>query len=279
MTSIQELLSSGAEQLKASSQSARLDAELLLAHALKCEKIDLITRLKDEIEASNVELYQSFIERRHKHEPVAYILGYKEFWGIKFTVTPDVLIPRPETEHLVERALEAADSMEGELRILDLGTGSGCIPIALAIELKKRGRDFAITAIDKSESALKIASENSSKYECEIEFIKSDWFSEIPEKEKYDLILSNPPYGSRNDSLMPDLDYEPEAAIFTADEGLSEIKKLLENVPKYLSDRGRFICEIGAGQAATIKDLNSSVTVYKDLAGVDRIIEISTIGA
>lgn len=287
MPSLRELVVQGTELVSKSSSTPRLDAELLLAHVMGFTRVQLFSRSEDQVTSAQEEKFRALIFRRQKHEPIAYLIGTKEFFGIPFKVTPDVLIPRPETETLVERALLRTSKMQGQLRILDLGTGSGCIAVALASELASEERDFRITAVDQSEKALSIAQENAASAGVlkKIRFLKGDWLSALhPEEEKFSLVVANPPYVAKGDSdVSPEIYFEPEQALYATNGGLDAIRVLLGGVPRIMSARGIFLCEMGSKQRTGIEELarqtgmgkEFSLEFFQDLAGLDRGFELT----
>ncbi len=255
----------------------RLDAELLLAHALKCQRIDLYTGHEKIVPQKHLDPFRAFVERRAKREPLQYIVGETEFWGLKIKVTPEVLIPRPETEMLVEEGLKFSDARS----ILDIGTGSGCIAIAVAKSLP----GAKIVATDVSKEAIALARENAKfhKVSERIDFILSDiapWRVFEAEGQRFDLIVSNPPYISTGEfpNLQPEVrDFEPRKALDGGPKGLDVILKILEEAPPFLKPTSYLLLEIGEGQAVKIPDLlpkNTSLklrNVRKDYSGHDRI--------
>jgi release factor glutamine methyltransferase len=283
---IRELISQAQAALEGVSESPRLDAELLLASAAGISRTGILGGLSDALDRKGVERFGELIERRKRHEPVAYILGQKEFFGLEFHVSPAVLIPRPETELLVELALERACAYTGKLSILDLGTGSGCIAISLAHELGERGRECSIAAADLSGSALEVAKENARRHGVEekVEFLRSDWGTElIGRPEKFQLIVSNPPYVSTQSELARDLDFEPKPALFAGADGLSEIKRLLPQVFQLLARPGCFLCEVGSEQERGLKTAlevfhqgSYQLHFHRDLAGRTRVMELES---
>ena len=230
----------------------RLDAELLLAHALKCQRIDLYTAHERKIPEKELAKYRTLVERRAKREPLQQIIGETEFYGLKIKVTPDVLIPRPETELLVEEGLKlkARD-------ILEIGTGSGCLAVALAKNLP----EARVVATDISEKALAVARENAKFHgvEKQIKFILADiapWKAFKAEEKKFDLIVSNPPYIPTGDfeSLQPEVrDFEPRGALEGGPEGLSCIRQIIEEAPSSLNSNGFLVIEIGEDQSEPLR--------------------------
>lgn len=270
-----------AERLaQAGIDSPRLESEVLLAQGLRSSREDLYRDPGRELGEEEVVLSKSFVERRFLREPVAYILGRREFWGLEFQVTPDVLVPRWETEILIERFLEWArtESLIEPMQILDLGTGSGNIAIAVAKELP----ESQVTAVDISPPALDIARANAWVHEVagRIRFIESDMFA-CDFTTPFHAILSNPPYieeGLR-DSLMPDVkDYEPEQALYGGRDGLSCYKRILPEAWTHLTDNGVLFLEIGNGQVDDVLALIKSHGGYHapqvtmDYMGMERVV-------
>ncbi len=280
---IGKLLQTGLDILNKTSSSPQLDAELLLMHAsgLTREKLRAYPEL--EVSADVEKAYTTLVNRRAKHEPVAYLLGYKEFWGLPLKVNPSVLIPRPETELMVEAALDFLRSKNKQIEILELGTGSGAISVAVAHELKKMGKPFALTALDISTDALKVAVENAATHGVadSITFVQSDWFSNLENSQKrYDLVVVNPPYIAANDrEISPELSFEPRSALFSGESGLEAIEKILVSLPKYLKADSLFLCEIGATQRILIEKMVGKfvpgckeIRFLRDLASLDRLV-------
>jgi release factor glutamine methyltransferase len=262
----------------------RLDAEYLLADCLDINRIDLYTQFNKPIQKTELACFRKSVERRAKREPLQYILGYTEFYGLPIKVTPDVLIPRPETELLVEEAIKVeGQKSKVESHILDIGTGSGCIAIALAKNLP----DIKITATDRSAVALSIARENARLNNVveRIEFVEADLFpsgrgaaSSAP---TYSLIVSNPPYikAAELDQLQEEVrDWEPRFALDGGTDGLDVYRRIACDIVAYLTPGGIFIGEIGHDQEGAIQELFreqawcESVEVKKDLAGHPRIV-------
>ncbi len=226
--------------------SARLDVEVLLANFLQIDRLELIKQPDRLIAEEEQAGFSCWVRRRCQGEPVAYISGCKEFWSLPFEVNPQVLIPRPETELLVEETLNVASS-SGDIRILDLGTGCGALAVALAHELK----DARLTATDISPAALDTARRNAriNAVSGRITFLVGDLFS--PLKDRFDIIVSNPPYIARAD--FPTLPigvkgYEPALALVGGEDGLAVIKRIIAAAPDFLQPGGWLLLEIGAGQ-------------------------------
>ena len=212
-----------------------------------------------------------WLARRARHEPVQYIVGEQEFFGLKFRVTPDVLIPRPETEHLVEAALARTDR-DASLRIADVGTGSGAIAVALAHALPRA----RVTALDISPAALAVAQENAESHGVAIAFgfLKSDLLEAVA-GERFDMIVSNPPYVAEGEELEPQVrDYEPGSALFAGPEGLDVYRRLIPQAQAALRPGGWLLLEIGHGQRDALAQLLAgwgNVSFIADLQGIPRV--------
>ena len=262
-------------------ESPRAAAEILLAFALKMTRIDLYLKYDQPLSSDELAAFKSLIKRRIKREPVAYILGEKEFWSLDFKVNPGVLIPRPETECLVEAALPELEQ-SSTLSILDLGTGSGAIVIALASEHPRH----RYVASDRSPDAVKLAEENARRHQMEnrISFCIGEWFEPLEQtKDTFDLIVSNPPYIRAGDivKLQPEiLGYEPRIALDGGEDGLDWIKLIVRSAPLYLRSGGSLIMEIGHDQREEIQKIISDAGGYgeiqfsKDYSGHDRIVRM-----
>ena len=235
---------------------SRLDAELILANSLGKDRVFLHAHPDYELSEKEERKADSNLERRANHEPIAYILGYKEFYGRKFTVSPDVLIPRPETEAIINLAKELKPQT-----ILDVGTGSGCIAITLKLELPTSD----VSAVDISPKALKIAEKNAADLGAKITFKESDLLSRV--QDKYDLIVANLPYVDKNwDWLSPELAYEPDLALYAKDTGLYDIKRLIRQAEAHLTKQGALILESDLSQHDKIQefiDTNTNLTLVK----------------
>lgn len=261
-------------------ESPRPAAEILLAHTLKCNRIDLYLNHDQPLHSRELTDFKQLIQRRIQREPVAYITGIKEFWSLDFKVTPDVLIPRPETEGLVEAAL---GHLSGDkIRMLELGCGSGAISVALAHERP----NWSCLALDLSEKAIGIARLNAHMHlpEDRIGFMVGRWFDAIGyQKVGYELIVSNPPYipSDRLPVLEAEIhQYEPLVALDGGRDGLAGIKHIVKNAPPYLKPGGLLLLEIGHDQGAEVAALGRETGAYdhicveKDFAGHDRIARL-----
>ena len=254
-------------------ESARAEAELLLAHALGQSRSWLYAHADATLSDAQASAFRLLIERRRRGEPVALILGVREFWSLQLTVTPDTLIPRPETELLVELALRHMPSGIRS-RVLDLGTGTGAIALALA-----RERPLAeLTAIDADERTLAVAQGNAARLGLgRVRFLPGDWFAAVA-GERYDLIVSNPPYIADDDPhlLRGDLRFEPRAALASGVDGLDAIRVIAANSPRHLRAGGRLLLEHGLAQGRAVRELLISagfagVETHPDLEGRDRV--------
>ena len=262
------------------SDSSRLDAEVLLAEALQCQRIEIYTRFEEVLQPEPLAKFRKWIKRRAAGEPVAYIVGHKEFYSLRFKVTPATLIPRPETEHLVVAALEACKSYEKPIRIIDIGTGSGCIAVTLATQLES---DYAIAATDISLEALAIARENAQAHHVEsnIRFYEGDLLEALPGGSKpVNLIVSNPPYIGISEIETVEAtvkDFEPESALFAGDCGTEVIQRLIPQASSMLLPDGHLIFEASDSvMDRCVEMVNESelqfVEVIKDYAGLKRIL-------
>lgn len=246
---------------------SRLTAEVLLAHATQHDRVWLTAHSDEEL----IELwwihYGRYLHQRREGTPTQYITGKQEFYGREFHVTPDVLIPRPETEHLIEAAL--AGETACPTSILDVGTGSGAIAITLALETQAQ-----VTATDISPAALRVAEENASRLGASVTFIECDL---VPEG-KFDLIVSNPPYVGLNEQLPREVrDHEPALALFAGDDGLAIYRRLIPAAAQALNPGGCLILEIGSTQAEQVRSLLAPLgdpVISTDLAGYDRVIAV-----
>lgn len=251
---------------------SRLEARVLAAHAWQVSSAWLIAHDTDPLTSQQYAQFQALLKRRLNGEPIAYIIGKREFFGHSFSVTPAVLIPRPETELLVEVVL-AQIPIDRKLDILELGTGSGCIAISLAL-----ARPLArITAVDKEPAALAIAQENARQLHAPLHFLESNWFSALA-NQKYDLIVGNPPYVAGDDPhlLRGDVRFEPLSALQSGKDGMEDLKHIIEHAPQYLRDQGSVVLEHGYNQAESTASLMKTncfkkIKTWQDLSGKDRV--------
>ena len=284
---VSEALRAAARRLRASgSRSPRLDAELLLATALGVERVTLLTHSGRVLTPIEERRFEGYLRRREAHEPIAYIRRRRAFRTLELEVTPDVLIPRPETETLVDVALEAlavAPAEHGEPLALDLGTGSGCIALALAAE----DPFVRVTAVDVSAAAVELARHNAARLGLgdRLRILHSDLFAALPPEERFDLIVSNPPYipASEYEALEPNVrDYEPRLALHGGADGLDVYRRLVPEALGRLRAGGTLALEVGAGQAAAVRALFAAAAGYgaplerADLGGVARVVWAAT---
>jgi release factor glutamine methyltransferase len=291
-TDVRAALKEGMAQLRAANvPSSTLAAELLLMHALGRDRTWLYTHPEAELDASVAREYFRLIARRAAGEPTQYLTGKQEFWGLEFEVTPAVLIPRPETEHVIEVALERLgargikiDMRTGEpsppLRIADVGTGSGCLAVALAHELPHA----EIFATDISATALEVALRNATRHRVasRIRFLEGDLLKPVaPSPESFDLIVSNPPYVAQDDeaTLAREVrEHEPHAALFGGPSGIEIYERLVEQAGELLRPGGVLVLELGYDSAQHVRAILVkqgnwvNVSVTNDLAGIPRVL-------
>ncbi len=265
-------------------ENAKLNAERMLAHVLSLDRLHLYLNYDRPLTAEELQRFKRLLQRRLRWEPLQYILGETEFMSLPFKVNPDVLIPRPETEILVEKVLEFCQSQFSnklEIHILDIGTGSGCIAISLARYLS----NAQITALDISPEALKIARENAllNQVDNRLDFVLFDFLNtDIPRNwfNKFHVIVSNPPYIARHefDSLPKEVkDFEPPIALLDGGDGLTFHRKISETAPRLLKAEGIVAVELAMGQAEKVKPLFAEkgfkkITIFTDLTGIERVL-------
>ena len=270
--SVAQAIRAATAKLEATSDTARLDAELLMAHALGVSRSDMLLRHMTDREPAT---FADLVTRRAAHEPVAHLTGHQEFYGRTFAVTPDTLIPRGDSEVLIDSALEyAADAQ----RVLDLGTGTGALLVTALLELEGASG----LATDQSAEALKVAEDNARRLGLEktrARFECRDWTSEgwADDLGRFDLILCNPPYVEEAAALDPDVrDYEPATALFAGPEGLDDYRILVPQLRALMTDGAIAILEIGATQSGAVTNMAQghgfNVTLRKDLAGRPRCL-------
>lgn len=253
---------------------AGLEAQVLLGHALKQPRAYLLAHPEAALTDANQTQFEALLTRRERGEPIAYLTGQREFYGLEFLVTPDVLIPRPETELLVELALEQIPH-DAPMRILDLGTGSG----AIALTLAKLRPQAQITAVDVSPQALAIARQNAARLGTpNIRFIESSWFSRLGKSSRFELIVANPPYVAENDPHLAqgDVRFEPTMALTAGTEGLDAIHHIAQASLNFLTVSGRLLFEHGYDQEVFSRDLlqrlgYADIACYPDLGGQPRV--------
>ncbi len=266
-----QVLDLSVQALSSVSDSAMLDAQCLLAEVLACSRVWLYTHAEDELSLKQRELFERLLDRRMQGEPLAYILGRKSFYEFELEVTPDVLIPRPETECLIDFIL--AEHANVPKRVLDLGTGSGAIALALG----HARTAWSILAVDSSAAALVVAQRNAKRYQCKnVEFKLSDWFAAIA-PQAFDIIVSNPPYIAENDEHLSALKYEPVTALTAGAAGLDDIQCILKTARAYLAPEGMVVIEHGYNQAAAVLACAeqygyAKCVKHKDLSGNFRFV-------
>lgn len=269
-------------QLRAAlGDGARFEAELLLAATLGVNRATLVARSRDVCDADMLEIYWQRVARRAAGEPFAYITGRRGFWSLDLTVTPDVLVPRPETELLVERALALGDELGPSLgkraiELADLGTGSGAIALAIA----SARPDWQVVATDISPAALEVARGNAIRLRIEsVAFFEGEWWSPLA-RQKFDIVVSNPPYVAADDPALDDLalQHEPRIALTPGADALAALRAIVVGAPKHLRPGAALLLEHGADQAAAVAELLvaqgfNHVRSHADLAGHLRITE------
>jgi len=274
------LLERGAQRLRISAAAQGpgatpdLDAELLLVHILGTSRARLRSHPEEAASAAQSKRYTELLERRATGEPLAYVIGRRDFWSLRLTVTPAVLVPRPETELLVERALALRHEEFG--RVVDLGTGSGAIALTLASERP----GWQVAATDVSEEALAIARTNAESLDLKrVQFLHGSWFEPLVGR-TFDLIVSNPPYVAEDDPAMQDpaLRHEPRGALTPGGDGMASLRAIIAAAPDYLERDGWLLLEHGSDQAAEVtRELVARglrhVRSHRDLAGHERMTE------
>jgi release factor glutamine methyltransferase len=264
------------------SESARLDAEVLLAHVLGLARIELYTGHDRPLVPAELDAYREAVRRRGESEPVAYILGEKEFRSLAFRVTPAVLVPRPETEHLVEEALAALEGRSDPV-VADVGTGSGCVAVSLAVARP----DLRALAVDRSADALAIAAENAERHGVadRVRLLEGDGLEPIfAEGARVDLLVSNPPYVSEEEWAELDRDvrdHEPKGALVPGPDPLRFYRLLLERGPQVLRGGGAIVLELPGSRTEEIRALapgGTELQVLSDYAGLDRVLVARPVG-
>lgn len=266
-----QVIADASKHLEHISATPVLDAEILMAHALGLPRQKLVLYHNTTVDKAILTRFKRLLSRRLKSEPIAYIVGYKEFYSLPFKVNRNVLIPRPETELLVDCAIYHAKQ---HATIIDIGTGSG----AIAIAIKYNRPDCSVLATDISRNALNVAKQNASTIlgKNKIKFLQSNLFDSIPPM-TFDIIVSNPPYINPDiyAKLQKDVHYEPREALLAPDNGFGIIQSLIEKAHDYLSDNGLMLIEIGEDLSNKIQHfarlLNFSISILKDYAGLPRI--------
>jgi release factor glutamine methyltransferase len=264
------------QALTLSAREAALEAHVLVGHALGKPRAYLLAHRDDDMEPAAATRFRGLLGRRMNGEPIAYILGEREFYGLAFAVSPAVLIPRPETELLVELALAYTKNLTAP-SILDLGTGSGAIALAIA----KHKPSAQVAAVEQSPDALAVARQNAERLGLTSpRFLLGDWFSPVPAGERFDLIVANPPYIAATDPHLDrgDLRFEPRPALASGPEGLDAIQHIAAGAEAHLAPEGRLLIEHGFDQGERCRALLAeagfiATTTHQDLAGLDRVTE------
>jgi len=244
----------------------QLETQLLIAHALNCNRANVLAYPETTVDSKTVPTLLHSLQRLRDGEPYAYIVGSREFYGLEFSVNPNVLIPRPDTELLVELAVEHCPQ---NARVVDLGTGSG----AIAVSLKHARPDLQITATDLSAGALQVAKENAAKHGCEIKFVESHWYADL--QGTYDTILSNPPYIKPDDPHLPALSHEPQSALVARHNGMADIQTITAGAANALTPEGVLLIEHGYDQEVAVRigfqrHGFDRIKTHKDLAQIPR---------
>lgn len=243
---------------------------MLVAHALGMSRVALITQAETVLDAAQAQRISMLFERRSNGEPIAYLLGLREFHGLDFEVSPAVLIPRADTELLVDLAIER---LPRQRSVLDMGTGSGAIAVAIGASR----RDAHVTATDLSDTALTVARRNAARHAVQVRLVRSDWFAALT-GEKFTMIVSNPPYIAAGDPHLAqgDLRFEPVDALTDHHDGLSALRKIIHDASRFLDNDGWLLLEHGYDQASAVRALLNAaqfdkVQSWRDLAGIERV--------
>lgn len=267
MNTVAAALAAAREKLPAS------EARLLLGHVMERSAAWLIAHDDEVLEEDALLCFASLVARRKGGEPVAYLVGYREFYGREFSVSPGVLIPRPETELLVDIVLGKEVGVGGTAKILDLGTGSGCIAITLALEIPSA----QVSAADVSDAALLVARKNAERLDASLRVLQSDWFGSLA-GERFDLIVANPPYIAAEDAHLAtgDLRHEPRHALASGADGLNAIRRIVAAAPRHLRPGGQVWLEHGYDQADAVRELLVAaglcdIEQHRDVAGIVRV--------
>jgi len=270
MSTVSEALDWATEQLS-ESDDARLDSQVLLAYALNVSRTWLFTWPDKALDGATLTAFNALIEERKSGTPIAYITGYRDFWSLRLKVTPDTLIPRADTELLVETAL-TLKNVEKPCDVIDLGTGTGAIALSLANECPS----WHITATDINPKTLAVAKENATTLELAVSFKESAWFDAI--NDRYDIVISNPPYIESDDPHLQqgDLRFEPAGALASGQDGLDDIRRLVQQALKHLKRDGYLLLEHGYQQAEAVRSLMAkagyiNIETHQDIEDRDRV--------
>jgi release factor glutamine methyltransferase len=274
---LRQALRAAIAQLEAAAiEAPRISAEVLVFHVLGCDRAYLFAHPERELTCQEQSQFDALISRRASGEPLQYLTGHQEFWKADFLVSPAVLIPRPETEHIIEAVLGLVRhfALGPRLRLIDVGTGSGAIAITLARELKQA----EVHAVDLSAAALEVARLNAQRLEAHVQFSQSDVLAAVERNASFDFVVSNPPYVGLNeaDKVQEVVKHcEPPMAVFAGDEGLSVIRRLIPQAQEALRPGGWLLMEIGYSQAQAVMSLLAgwhNIHAVPDLAGIPRVI-------
>lgn len=273
MPTIKTLLTQAASTLASHTDSPLLDAEVLLGFVLDKPRTYLRAWRDNTLTVQQIICFEALINQRQQGTPIAYLTGKREFWSRDFMVTSDVLIPRPDTELLIELSLGLI-TKDKAVKLIDLGTGSGIIAVTLAAERP----NAYVTAVDASLAALKVAQHNAQHHQLtNIEFYQSNWFSNVP-KSLFDLVISNPPYIDPDDEHLQqgDVRFEPQSALIADNQGLSDIQIIADKARSYLKPAGHLLIEHGYNQAPRVQAIFNAlaydkVQSYRDLSGQPRV--------
>lgn len=271
---IDELLKGAFERLTFASETAQLDAQLLLAHVLSVSTSYFYTWPEKQVDAADIERFNTLLTRRAQGEPVAYLLGHQAFWSLELEVAPCTLIPRADTERLVEVALSVLDVSKTS-RILDLGTGTGAIALSLAAEQPKA----AVVGVDLIEEAVELAKRNALRNKIDnVAFMQSRWFDALENCEPFDLIVSNPPYIDPNDVHLSqgDVRFEPKSALVADNHGMADIEHIIQSAQRFMKHNAYLMFEHGYDQAAAVREALKAagfvgVESFQDLGQNDRV--------
>lgn len=277
MQTIKELLKYGKDSLMSISDTPQLDAEILLGYVLEMERLHLLMQLNDAVDLSLSEAYISLIKRRTSYEPIAYIVQSKEFWGLEFYVDENVLIPRPDSEVLIETVMRYFPDKSRRYQILDLGSGSGALGISLLREYRHASCDF----VDLHMNALSVASLNAINLGVAERafFIKSNWFENCSQK-RYDIIICNPPYIGLDEGVAIETSkYEPHTALYAIEDGLKDYKIITSELDQHLNPGGILFLELGINKEQVVKKIcvDHGLTVMateNDLSGIPRCMVV-----
>jgi release factor glutamine methyltransferase len=273
---IGELAGRAEARLAAVSDTPRLDAELLLGHVLGLDRAALRSRGEQQVPAEPAARFEALLQRRAAGEPVAYLTGRKAFWTLELSVGPGVLVPRPETELLVEQAVARLRDRPAP-SVLDLGSGSGAVALAIAAELP----DAEVTGVDASTAALEIARRNARDNGLgRVRLLQGDWYGPCAGM-RFDAIVSNPPYLAVSDPHLPSLAHEPAGALVAGPTGLEALARIVAGAPAHLRPGGHLLLEHGAGQGAAVRGLCAAagladIATTRDLAGLERVTAART---